>query len=261
MSLPISSTMSRSGLRNGSRASRSRPRERAPLARVRTSSGATPRRRPSRRRRSRRAPVPKATGVRRAEPADGSPNTRGISSRTCGVGEVRRRACPGRSPSSSSGRSRPAVEVGVRLDAVDDDAVGLGERVAVEHGGSRPPAADDAVHGAQMKGADGLPGDAEPARTARWPSAVAPPWLPMPGTMKGSPPARGRRRRRAEDGRRSGAPCCRGDREERAGADGIAQTGALSPSATAAPTSTGTLAGKNWSTSCRRGPSCLKLFS
>ncbi len=84
-----------------------------------------------------------------------------------------------------------AIEAGVGLDPVDaEDGVGRGG-VLVEPAGDavQGGAILDRLHGRAHRRADRV-ASVTPrwASTPAWPSAVAPPWLPIAGTMKGSKP-------------------------------------------------------------------------
>ncbi len=102
-----------------------------------------------------------------------------------------------------------------------------------------------------------------PASTARCPAAVAPPWLPMQGTTKGSPPTSWTAATAAaRTAGRSWIPLLPAVIATRApDLTESLRPARSSPSATAAATFTVGLSGKRWSTSCRRGSSCLKLSS
>ena len=86
-----------------------------------------------------------------------------------------------------------AAKGDVRLDAVDhDDPVGYRPRTGRGGPGTRwqePP-----ISTVSMLDRMGAPTVSSvmpmPTSMSRWPSAVAPPWLPMAGKRKGSPPAR-----------------------------------------------------------------------
>ena len=99
--------------------------------------------------------------------------------------------------------------------------------------------------------------------TARCPSAVAPPWLPMHGATKGSPPAS---RTAATAARRTAGrsampllPAVIPTRAPRV--TSVCRPTRRNPLATSPGTSTDAPGGYSWSTSCRRGPSCLTLSS
>ena len=139
----------------------------------------------------------------------------------------------------------------------DDHAVGLGSVAGGPDRAAEGALADgDDVHGRDDSAPTLSSVTPRPSSTARCPAAVAPPWLPMQGTTKGSPPAsRTAATAAREDGRQVvDPPAAGGDRDARAGPDGVAadrRAPALPRPPPPRPPSRSP--GSSWSTSCRRG--------